>query len=149
MLMVRIPWSIAARKVSMKEKVSHLSNEKWIMTSGNRVSKIWFPLTDSTKSKEIYRLSRKQVSTIMQILTGHSELGYFQHKLGKITSPICTQCGLYPETVEHYIGICIKFHYERKKIFDQHIIEPYQFQFLTIKGLNKFVSLTKRFEQTS
>ena len=48
--MVRIPLSIAARKTIIKEKVRSLFDEKWVVASGNRIAKIWFPLTDRTKS---------------------------------------------------------------------------------------------------
>ena len=39
-------------------------------------------------------------------ITGHNELAYFKHKLGKADSPGCRLCGEGPETYSHLVFTC-------------------------------------------
>ncbi len=144
---VTVPISLAVQKQLIKRQVNCLVNEFWSETSGNRIPKIWFPLINPKKSVDILRLSRRHIKVLMQILTGHSELAYFQHKIGLIDSPICAACDMYEETVEHFIGVCIAHSYFRKKFLDSFIIHPWEFEYLPIKALMSYITHTRRFEE--
>ena len=52
------------------------------------------------------KLRATQLKWMTWILSGHSPLFYFQHKIGKAHSPLCDFCQTELETSEHFLGQC-------------------------------------------
>ena len=62
------------------------------------------------------RTRRKDV-TITRLRVGRCGLNYYLHKIGKVSSPLCTHCKV-DETVEHFIMHCT--HYNIYKYISDH-----------------------------
>jgi hypothetical protein len=58
-----------------------------------RQTLIFFPLPDASISKNLLRLSRKDLGLIIRHGTGHSNLNYHQSKQQPGLSPLCRLCG--------------------------------------------------------
>lgn len=83
-------------------------NEEWRTSKKGVITKLFFPLVPSFGPLDRRPLSRQHT----QILTGHSLLSAHQFKIGSVPSPTC-ECGLAPETVEHFLLSCNRFDRQR------------------------------------
>ena len=78
----------------------------------------------------------------MQILTGHTDLNYFLHKLGIVDSPLCP-CGMEEETIEHVLCECIIYIEARKRILG--ILQIGELKSIKFGRILKFAGETRRF----
>lgn len=60
-------------------------------------------------SKLIEKLPRRHSSLLFQLRSGHAPLNKHLHRIAKVPSPICLQCGEREETVHHFIITCPKY----------------------------------------
>ena len=65
------------------------------------------PNTD--KTREILILNSKELSLLMEVLTGHSTLRMHLHRIGRADSAVCRACLEDEETLEHYLCECPAF----------------------------------------
>ena len=69
-----------------------------------------FPFTNFRKN--LFKLTRKQSSIVMQIRTGHILLNFYLKMIGKMDSDKCTNCYIdqnhiqVPETIAHFLSDC-------------------------------------------
>jgi hypothetical protein len=78
----------------------------WQKSIDYRQTKIFFPLPDASVSKNLLRLSRKDLGLIIRHGTGHSNLNYHQSKQQPGLSPLCHLCGEKAEESHHIILSC-------------------------------------------
>lgn len=70
-----IPISTAYMKSVIKERMYREWNRRWQQANGCRQTFQIFPCTDTTKSKTIARMGRKDLGMMVRYLTGHAHLG--------------------------------------------------------------------------
>ena len=81
------------------------------------------------------------------ILSGHSPLFYFQHKIGKAHSPLCDFCQSELETSEHFLGQCAGYATIRLRTLE-HITMTWADIINCKPGtIIKFIKATHRFDQ--
>ena len=79
----------------------------WINDSTCRMSKLFLPEPNKSKSKQLMALSRGQMRRLIEIITGHNNLNYFQNKLYPLdVSPMCRFCEEEDESFEHLLNEC-------------------------------------------
>lgn len=80
----------------------------WILEHPCRQTKIWFPIPDLKKSKQIMKLDRITLGRLIRWITGHVFLRRHQHIIDpwNFTDPFCRMCQLDTETPDHIITSC-------------------------------------------
>ena len=87
-----------------------------------RQSKIFYTKQDSVRAKEACRLSRKKLSRLIRIVTGHNGLLYHQHNIENAIDPTCRFCENAIESFHHFIIECPSFDNERQQFFGGRVI---------------------------
>ena len=113
--LLRSPLPISASAI--KQEFNAELNGKWqtIWTNSPRKNRFTqldpeFPFNNFRK--RLYKLTRKQTSTIMQLRTGHVPLNFYLHRINKTNSDRCTRCQGHEadeqevETINHFLFIC-------------------------------------------
>jgi hypothetical protein len=87
---------------------------------------------------------------VLQLMTGHCNLGGYLHRIGKRDTPECSFCGEEDETVGHFLMRCRRWDRERNEISDLLVQgdECASFQALVreVERLARFVKRTSRLE---
>jgi len=99
-----------------------------------------------TKHKySLPKLNTLHIKWLTWVLSGHSPLFYFQHKIGKAHSPWCSYCESEPETSEHFLGQCYAYATIRLRTFG-HVTMTWS-ELLSHKPavLIKYIATTDRF----
>jgi hypothetical protein len=98
-------------------------------------------------------MTRRHASLLIQLRIGHVALNKYMHKIGKTSSPICTQCQSAQETVHHYLFQCPAFN-EQRKIMEKRLkrgansIRTLLGGHKAMKHLFQYIHDTKRFEKS-
>ena len=89
-------------------------------------------------------------SSVLQLLSGHCNLGAYLHRFGRRDTPECTFCGKDEESVGHFLLECKRWDRERNEISDliDKGNEEASLQALLqeVGRLARFVRLTGRLE---
>ena len=81
-------------------------NKEWQEEVTCRQSKLFMPTVDPGISNTILKLDRRELSLIIQALTGHCFLRYHQFNCRKTDSPLCRLCGEENEDSWHILMTC-------------------------------------------
>ena len=107
------------------------------------------PLTDYLKLHRYKSLNFQaiHIKWLTWTFSGHSPLFYFQHKIGKASSPLCDFCQTEEETSIHFLGYCARYATVRLRILG-HIIMNWDV-LLKCKPavIIKYIDATDRFNQ--
>ena len=145
-VMISSPISLAKRKINdamLKGWTNRWTDKK--RKDEYKQTKLWFPVIDRRKSKNLLSLSRVQLGHIVQLITGHNRLMYHQSKMSNV-DPTCRQCQEVEETTWHIFTDCPAFWRERKDIFHHPFLtkkkgeENYHLRWTT----NQFITYAKR-----
>ena len=105
----------------IKSLARQLTTEKWKskwLSSGHcRQTKLFFPEPNPKLSRELLRLSRKDLGLCIRHLTGHSFLKYHRSKVNPAVDPQCRLCQEAKEESAHIILDCPAFQEERLQCF--------------------------------
>jgi hypothetical protein len=98
-------------------------------------------------------MPRKQASLLIQLRTGHIALNKYMYKIGKTSSPTCTQCQSTQETVHHYLFRCPAFNEQRKRMEKRlkrgaSSIKTLLGGHKAMKHLFRYIHDTRRFEKS-
>ena len=69
------------------------------------------------KAKFAIKLARLELGRFVRIITGHSNLAFFQNKLGLLAAAECRLCGEGVETITHFLTKCPRLEVSRRNIF--------------------------------
>uniref|UniRef100_A0A7S3Y0N9 RNase H type-1 domain-containing protein n=1 Tax=Heterosigma akashiwo TaxID=2829 RepID=A0A7S3Y0N9_HETAK len=61
---------------------------------------------------------KKVDARVLQLVSGHCNLGEYLHRFGRRETPECALCGVEAETVAHYLLRCRRWDRERNEIMD-------------------------------
>ena len=90
---------------------------------------------------------QEDLRLLTHIITGHSYLKYFQHKIGNERSPLCDKCGEDTETVAHYLTQCPAYAMQRYQHFGAFQLNGANIKLLAIvKNLLSFGKSTRYLE---
>ena len=93
-------------------------SEAWCAYQEARQTKIWFPIPDPKKSKELLDMKRGHVGRIVQFLTGHNKLKRHRNIQNGITDPESSRlCLEEEESSHHVIAECPALQAYRGRIF--------------------------------
>ena len=73
-------------------------------------------MPSKTYRKLAERLPRRQASILIQLRTEHVPLQKYLHRIKKVDSPMCEQCGATPETVYHFLRECPAYEEQRRRL---------------------------------
>lgn len=91
--------------------------------------------------------NKDDLRLLTHIITGHSYLKFFQHKIGNERSPLCDKCGEDTETVAHYLTQCPAFALQRYQHFGAFQLNGVNIRLLAIvKNLLSFCKSTRYLE---
>ncbi len=92
-------------------------------------------------------LSGKHFRWITWLLTGHSPLAYFQHKVKNFTSPDCEHCPGDEETSQHFLGECHAYMTLRLRIFGKLRITMEELSNLKLSSIIEYINASNRFNR--
>lgn len=85
-----------------KQQISH-----WRNTAGQRHSKLLVGQPCPALAAELLRLRKKELRTVVGLITGHCGLRKHLHNMGiYLDNPVCRKCGEEAETATHVIFNC-------------------------------------------
>ena len=80
-IQINTPQSWAFYKTELKQAIYLEWEQRWYNDNAYRMTKIFYPKPDSNKSKAILKLSRQQLKTFIEIITGQNNLNYLNNKI--------------------------------------------------------------------
>lgn len=116
-IMEAIPSPSNAFKTTLREKLEKRWNQQWKASETCRQTKIFFPVIDKAKSKRLVGLSRKELSEMVQIISGHNWLRKHESLIDPEVDPTCRLCREEEETSYHLIGECPTLWRLRRDVF--------------------------------
>ena len=122
-------------------------NTKWRLSPPSHFGKVW----RDKFSKEIIGLNRNGLRKVTQFLTGHAVVNYHLNKFkpGKI-SKTCPYCFDSDETIDHYMGRCPMWSYQRCTFFGSFSLNVTDISDNhTLSVILQFINTTKRMSASS
>ena len=99
---------------------------------------IWDALPDKTIADALLALGRRDLSQVIQIITGHSFTRYHLFKMGQVESSFCRFCGDDREETWHIIANCQGLDQCRRVVFSHEVLDSAYFNspqdFLRLPG---------------
>ena len=99
------------------EKLRTCWDEQWTEYEAGRQSKIFYTKQDKKRAKEACLLTRRKLSRLIRIVTGHNGLLYHQHNIENSIDPTCRYCEDNIESFSHFLLECPAFDADRQDIF--------------------------------
>jgi ribonuclease HI len=96
--------------------------EEWQDDKTCRMTKQFIVKPDKEISRRILHFSRSKMRRLLEIITGHNNLNYFQQKIDALQSSLCRFCEEEDETFFHLVTECPCFIESRAEIFQERII---------------------------
>ena len=121
---IRTPVPVGHFKAKIHNALMKEWSKEWRKSSRDfRQTKIFFPDLNSKQSSYLLNLSRKKLGQVIQIISGHNNLNYFENKICKDVNPLCRLCGEEDETAFHLIGECPVLYNSRAKHFQKYLLD--------------------------
>ena len=100
--------TIPCRVLIREEKCYQKWTDRWLGVNRFRLTKMFYPAPSKQKTKEVMKLSRKQTSLYVELITGQNNFNYVQSKIKEI-SPEYRFCEEEDETFPHILNECPVF----------------------------------------
>lgn len=121
--LVGMPFQEGCNRITAHFK--ELGKTAWRESAGCEKAKALWGDTGGGWGKELLSLSREQLRTVTELVTGHCNLKDFQHKIGKTNFPYCERCDEdEAETPIHFLCECTALASIRRKCFGEEFITP-------------------------
>ena len=78
---INTPQSWACYKAQLKQEIYSECEQRRTNDNAYRMSKIFYPIPDSDKAKNISKLSQGQLKTLIELITGQNNLNYMNNKV--------------------------------------------------------------------
>ena len=72
-------------------------------------TKILWGDPNEDKTRTLLKLTKREISKVIGILTGHTGLGALLHKIGSVNHSVCRACMKDDESLEHFLCHCRAF----------------------------------------
>jgi ribonuclease HI len=96
--------------------------EEWQDDKTCRMTKQFIVKPDKEMSRHALNYSRSKMRRLLEIITGHNNLNYFQQKIDALQTSLCRFCEEEDETFFHLVTECPCFIDSRVEIFQERII---------------------------
>ena len=111
-----LPISKTALSQACKAQIDHECTETHLASRRiDRIKEIDPSMPSGRYAKYAKFLPRRHAAILIQLRSGHIPLNMYLHRIGKISSPLCQECGR-NETVFHYLIECQRYAAQRKKV---------------------------------
>ena len=70
------PQSWACYKAQLKGEIYNKWEQRWTNDNAYRMMKIFYPKPDTNKAKKVLKLNRRQLKTLIELITGQNNLNY-------------------------------------------------------------------------
>ena len=114
---VHIGKPAAVVKKEIRDGVFRDWSKEWLQYDGAQHSKLFYFSPNPAKAKYVYKLARLELGRFIRIITGHSNLNYFQNKLGYSESENCRLCHEGQETFSHFVRECPRLWHTSRDFF--------------------------------
>ena len=134
----KVLWKGALRSISHRKM-----RERWRTLPNTHFKRVW----RQKFARSIPKLGKESTRTATQFLTGHCELNYHINKYKPTTVPkTCPHCLMEEETMNHFIGQCPKWSYQRGGYFDSFYLSVTDIvDKFSLPRIIGFIQATKRF----
>ena len=109
--------SKAEAKGCIKERIRDVWTRQWQGHAEYKMTKQFLSQPSKHAGIRAVKLSKSSLSRLIQLITGHNFLSYFQYKLDSTINPLCRMCGEENETFYHLITCCPALELRRREIF--------------------------------
>lgn len=143
-----LPVSMRTCKLAVSRWADGEMERKWIARNDCRISRLNIYRTSKSQAKRFLGLCRWSLRGVIQVITGHGNIGKHRHIMGMANSPTCQMClSGDDETVEHFVCDCPRYRQTRINIFDE---EPTSIRLIVRQNqlgkLARYIKKTKRLE---
>ena len=143
-----LPITTSIIKADIKKRIELDHRLEWESREDCRQSKEAIGWPKGKLAQKLLRLSRSDLRSVIEILTGHNSLNRHRHVTGQLGDPTCPKCLMEPETAQHHIGECLYFRTEREQTLGKHTIRINEItENLNIKSLLRYLQSTGRLEE--
>jgi hypothetical protein len=91
-------------------------------------------------------LPRTKLGVLIGMITGHVRLNKQLHKMGLLSDPTNAACGIKEESALHFICVCLTLAKPRTQIFGKPILNPSEFEEISVGFFVQFSENSGRFE---
>jgi len=143
---------MATRKLHLRQRLYTLSNKRWNTISTCHNSRLTWPNYNSKGTKTLLQCNRKDISALLNALTGHCLLGTHVHRLGLSNHDFCRSCKqIYEEeNIEHLLCFCPTHNLKRFQTLGSYTLpELAAIQGVSILKLLRFLKRTNYFVKFS
>ena len=141
-----IPIGNRTKKEYIKEWAERQNKKEWRTRTDCRQTKIWLDEKNNNWSRELPKLSRKDIRIFTQIITGHANLKRHRYVMGIEEDPTCEKCGEGEETPEHLLTDCPFFAKLRWEVLGVAFPKKSQIIESLPRTMISFVKCSKRLE---
>ena len=103
---IKLPTTKTEIKNAIKTFTYQTWKRRWEADPAYKHSKHFISGPNSNFAKKVLKHPRSSLKQIVEIITGHNNLSYFQNKLDDNVNPSCRLCGDENETIVHWLTTC-------------------------------------------
>ena len=104
-------------KTKLELAVREVWSRRWRLDPGYWMTKQFLTKPDKAAGIRACQLSKSSLSRLIQLITGHNFLSYFQFKLDPTINPLCRMCEEKNETFFHLLTECPALEVKRREWF--------------------------------
>jgi hypothetical protein len=104
-------------KSNLEAAIRECWAQRWKQDAGYRMTKQFLSKHDKMAGRRACNLSKSSLSRLIQLVTGHNFLSYFQSKLDSTINPLCRLCEQTNETFFHLLTDCPALAVKRRTWF--------------------------------
>ena len=112
-----VPMSKAEAKGLLNSQIREQWKRKWQSYPGYRMTKQFLSEPNKTVGLKAIKLSKSSLGRLIQLITGHNFLSYYQYKIDASINPLCLMCGEENETFYHLLVSCPAMELRRRELF--------------------------------
>ena len=131
--------SYAGARQAIREWMERRHLNAWRTTPGQRQAKEFIVKPSQRRTKELLKLSKKQLRTAVGLFTGHCPLKRHLHLMGLENDPMCRFCNQNVETASHILCSCVALERLRFVNFEAGILTPNEVTKLPVVRVLSFI----------
>jgi ribonuclease HI len=112
----------------IRDSIRRAWKKEWQESKEYKHTKNFYSGPDTNRAKLLLKHSKTSVTKLIQMITGHNFLSYFQNKVDNTIYPYCRLCDEEYETFHHFVTSCPVLRQRRIDIFgdDQYSEEDWK-----------------------
>jgi ribonuclease HI len=114
---VHIPRSAAEVKENLDKAIRNEWEKQWTSSPKYRMTKQFITKPNKHRGSRVAELSKSSLSRLIQLITGHNFLSYFQYQMDSGINPLCRLCEEENETFHHLVYACPAIALKRREMF--------------------------------